>query len=186
MENSTTTKNKKEWILAGYAAFAQAGPGGLKVEALARAVQKSKSSFYHYFADLEIFTEQLLAYHSERAQMITIRESECQNVDPELLEVFVEFKQDLLFNRQLRVHREKPGFEACFQAVNAQVGLAILPIWSAFLGLPSNSPLASLVLTLTVENFFLQITADNLNMKWLQNYVQGLRQMVRQFQHSRV
>ena len=98
----------------------------------------------------------------------------------------MEFKQDLLFNRQLRVHREEPGFEECFQAVNAQVGLAILPIWSAFLGLPTNSPLAALVLTLTVENFFLQITEENLNMDWLQNYVQGLHKMVKQFQHSQV
>ncbi|MEM6726533.1 MAG: TetR/AcrR family transcriptional regulator, partial [Bacteroidota bacterium] len=134
----------------------------------------------------EIFTEQLLAYHTERAQLVSAKEAECANVDPELLAVFVAFKEDLLFNRQLRIHREEPGYEACFQKVNAQVGIAILPIWSAFLGLPVNSPLAALVLNLTIENFFLQITEDNLNMEWLQNYVQGLRQMVRQFQHSQV
>ncbi|MEM7514864.1 MAG: TetR/AcrR family transcriptional regulator, partial [Bacteroidota bacterium] len=51
------------WLKAGYDIFSQEGPGGLKVERLARIVGKSKSSFYHHFADLEIYTSFLLEYH---------------------------------------------------------------------------------------------------------------------------
>jgi AcrR family transcriptional regulator len=45
---------KQPWINHGYRTFAYEGPTGLKVERLARQVGKSKSSFYHLFADLDI------------------------------------------------------------------------------------------------------------------------------------
>jgi AcrR family transcriptional regulator len=46
---------KDTWIQAGYALFAEQGPSALKIEVLAKMVGISKSSFYHYFADLEVF-----------------------------------------------------------------------------------------------------------------------------------
>jgi len=48
------------WLEAGYAAFSLHGPNGIKVESLAKEIGKSKSSFYHHFADREIFIEELL------------------------------------------------------------------------------------------------------------------------------
>lgn len=68
-------KNMQPWILAGYELFAIDGPTGLKVEVISRKVNKSKSSFYHHFADLEVFTEYLLNYHMERAKAIAQLES---------------------------------------------------------------------------------------------------------------
>ena len=56
---------KQPWIEIGYKTFAKLGPDGLKIEALARAVGKSKSSFYHLFATLEIFQRALLIHHLE-------------------------------------------------------------------------------------------------------------------------
>lgn len=54
---------KLPWVEAGYQLFAEHGPKGLKVEVIARHVKKSKSSFYHHFSDLEVFTEELLFFH---------------------------------------------------------------------------------------------------------------------------
>ena len=174
------------WIVAGYKLFAQEGPAGLKVERLARKVGKSKSSFYHHFADLEVFTEFLLAYHMVRAKDIADRERKCANVIPELLEVILDVRQDLFFNRQLRIHRNIPKFKACFEASSHEVGDAIISIWAQELGLEGNSYLALMVLNLSLENFYLQITPQTLTYTWLEEYVRGLQQMVRAFKEGKL
>ena len=57
------TDKEKIWIITGYESFAQSGESGLKIEQLAKVVGISKSSFYHHFADLDIFIEKLLLHH---------------------------------------------------------------------------------------------------------------------------
>ena len=52
-------ENIKPWIIKGYELFANKGSLGLKVEVISKAVNKSKSSFYHHFADIEVFLELL-------------------------------------------------------------------------------------------------------------------------------
>lgn len=81
---------KQPWILAGYDLFSKWGSRGLKVEVIARIVGKSISSFYHHFADIEIFTGMLLNYHLERTIIITGREKLCKNIIPDLLNLLVE------------------------------------------------------------------------------------------------
>lgn len=41
-----------DWVKAGMAAFLSEGPGGLRVEALARAIGATKGSFYWHFKDV--------------------------------------------------------------------------------------------------------------------------------------
>ena len=175
---------KQAWIESGYEIFATEGPRGLKVEVLARRVNKSKSSFYHHFADLEIFIEFLLQYHLERAAIITQQEKDCKTVIPELLQLLVEVKEDLLFNRQLRIHRDNPAFRRCFEQSSQEVGEAILDIWAEALGLGENFYLAELVLKLSLENFYLQITPETLTYEWLEAYIRELQHMVRTFQNN--
>lgn len=178
------TDSQLSWILTGYRIFAAEGPSGLTIEGLARKVGKSKSSFYHHFADLDIFISFLFQYHLQRAEIIAAEERKCTNIDPELLQVLVAFREDLLFNRQLRVHRDKPEYASCFQSSSMEVGEAILGIWSEALGLEGNSRLAMMVMQLTLENFYLQITEETLNLPWLQAYFKQLKQMVQGFQHE--
>lgn len=177
-----TKDNKLPWILIGYNIFSKEGPIGLKVEIIARKVGKSKSSFYHHFADMEIFTEALLNHHLERAVVIAEKEKQCKNVVPDLLNVLIEVKEDLLFNRQLRINRQIPAYKMCFEKSSKAVGEAILGIWADMLGLGDNSHLAQIVLNLSLENFYLQITEDTLTYDWLVNYVQDLKTMVNAFQ----
>ena len=177
-----TTESARAWIEAGYELFAAAGPNGLKVEVMARRVGKSKSSFYHHFADLECFVELLLARHHDRALVIADRERQCANVVPDLLNVLLEVKQDLLFNRQLRIHRADKNCEACFEKSTRPIAEAVLPVWAGLLGLGDNSGLARMVLNLSIENFYLQITDETLTYDWLLAYVDGLQAMVREFQ----
>jgi AcrR family transcriptional regulator len=62
------THKNQSWLFAGYELFAEKGPEGLKIEVLAQKVGISKSSFYHHFADLELFTDFLLKYYLDQAK----------------------------------------------------------------------------------------------------------------------
>lgn len=171
---------EKSWIEKGYHSFAFEGPTGLKIERLAKEVGKNKSSFYHLFADLEVFTTALLEYHLEQSAMIAEKESACRDLD-ELIAILVDHKIDFLFNRQLRIHRENLEFEQCFQRVNEMSLPAIIPIWSRIIGLSDQSHLAGLVFQLSLENFFLQITDETLNPIWLRDYFTNIKNLVGQF-----
>ncbi|HAA17928.1 MAG TPA: TetR/AcrR family transcriptional regulator [Cytophagales bacterium] len=176
---------KTPWITAGYRAFAYEGPQALKVERLAKLLGKNKSSFYHYFGDLEVFTEELLQEHREQVRRIAEREAEAQDLEA-LIALLVDHKLDLLFNRQLRFHRENPDFEAIFLETNQKAAESIGPLWMKILGLEDNSYLAFLVLKLSFDNFFLQITDENLNVAWLNGYFREVRGMVQQFKNMGV
>jgi len=174
---------KLPWIQQGYRLFAYEGPQGLKVERIAKAVGKSKSSFYHLFADLEVFTEQLLTFHTAQAQLIADKESQAQG-EQELIAIIVAHKIDLLFNRQLRIHRENADFERCFHQINQISVPAIMPVWKQIIALPDHSALAQMVWHLSIENFFLQITDESLNEAWLATYFANIRSMVYHFKQQ--
>lgn len=174
---------EKSWIEIGYRFFAYEGPSGLKVERMAKEVGKNKSSFYHLFADLEVYTQKLLTFHLDQAKIIAEKESSSEN-ERELIDIILKHKIDLLFNRQLRVHRENKEFEVCFNKTNHISIPAILPVWRKIIGLSENSSLAQMVLALSLENFYLQITDETLKEAWLNTYFSNIRQMVAQFRSS--
>jgi AcrR family transcriptional regulator len=175
---------KLPWVEAGYHLFAEHGPKGLKIEVMAGKVKKSKSSFYHHFSDLEVFTEELLLYHLKRAKLIAEREAKCKSIVPDLLNVLIDSKYDLLFNRQLRVHRDQPDFKKCFEQSNKEASTAIMELWIAELGLGDNKKLATLLFMLVMDNFYLQITEKNLTFEWLLNYFTELGTMVAEMKKS--
>lgn len=174
----TTKDSQKIWVEAGYETFAKEGIAGLKVEALARKTGKSKSSFYHYFADMEVFTQLLLKQHLQHAKTIAENLSHSNNMIPDMLYILLEAKQDVLFNRQLRINRHIPEFNNCFRKAHQPVEEALLPFWALTLGLSDKKYLARMILNLTVENFYLRITEETLSYNWLVNYLSEIRLMV--------
>ncbi|MBX2870786.1 MAG: TetR/AcrR family transcriptional regulator [Saprospiraceae bacterium] len=178
---STFKDIERPWILVGYSLFAEKGPTGLQVQVMAREVQKSKSSFYHLFADLDVFTEVLLEYHLERSKVIAHKETFCQNLVPDLVNLLLEVKEDLLFNRQLRIHRDKANFSYFLEQSDAVVQDSFYKVWARDIGLEEKPQLARDVFALALENFYLQLTEQNLNYAWLTQYFQELRTLVKQF-----
>ena len=168
------------WIEQGYQTFAYEGPQGLRIERLAKSIGKNKSSFYHFFADLQVFTQKLLDFHLQQAKEMARKESEAQN-ERELTLIIIEHKLDLLFNRQLRVHRENPNFKTYFLKTNEVSLPGLLPVWKKIIGLNENNHLSKLVLMLSIENFFLQITDETLNKAWITSYFLEIREMVKLF-----
>lgn len=178
----SNTKAEQDWIDIGYRIFALDGPQSLKVERLSRAVGKNKSSFYHYFADLEVFTQRLLDFHLSQARIVADKEAQSKN-EAELSEVILQHKEDLLFNRQLRIHRDNPYFKKCFDEVTSFATPAMLPVWKKIIGLSENNYLAETILALSLENFFLQITDETLTDEWLRTYFEKIRSMIAHFKN---
>lgn len=176
--------SRQEWVLTGYGIFAEEGPKGLKVEVLARKVNKSKSSFYHHFADMEIFTGFLLGHHLTRSKIIAEEEQKCLNIDPELINLLVSCKTDLLFNRQLRVYRTEPAFKDCLQKSDEIVSKGFISVLIKDLQLENNPKLAASLIDLALENFYLQVTEETLNVEWLSAYFTMLKKTVSQFKVS--
>ncbi len=176
---SRKVSKKIPWIISGYEIFGLEGPKGLQIERLARQVKKSKSSFYHHFSDLEIFTNELLKYHLIRAQMIRAEEEKCKNIIPDLIELLVSNKTDLLFNRQLRINRNSLRFQKCYEEASKASTNTIVKIWSDYLGVDVNKKISHLVLSLAVENFYLHITEENLSYEWLEAYVKSLKDRIK-------
>lgn len=170
-----TTDNKEIWIKTGYEIFAIKGQVGLKIEPLAKKVGKSKSSFYHYFADIELFIETLLKHHIEQSYIIAKKEQNADNIDPELINVLVEHRTDLLFNRQLRINQNIKLFSDTVSLSNKIVGDAFVKVWVKDLSLQLTQKQIEAIFILALENFFLQINADNLNYKWLSEYFANLK-----------
>lgn len=177
---NTMKAAEKTWIERGYTTFAYEGPQGLKVERLAKATGKNKSSFYHLFADMEVFILRLLDYHLAQAKIMVDKEAAAED-EATVIDILVGHKIDLLFSRQLRIHRENKAFEACFQRINAISVPAMLAVWKKMIGLEEHTYLAQMVLHLSLENFYLQITDQTLNVDWLSSYFANIRTMVRTF-----
>ncbi|WP_299664480.1 hypothetical protein [uncultured Polaribacter sp.] len=175
---------EKIWLEKGYNCFAYEGPKGLKVERLSREVGKNKSSFYHLFADLDVFTERLLEFHLSRAKAISKKESAAKNENA-LISIIIEHKIDLLFNRQLRIHRDNQEFKKYLYRINQFSIEGLIPVWKNIISLSENSSLAKMVLHLSLENFYLQITDETLNESWLKAYFADIRKMVLLFQQSK-
>ena len=164
-------KSKQEWIEKGYQLVSENGFSKVNVELMARLLNKNKSSFYYYFGDGEGFEEALLAHHLKLANQFAADVSACQNILPDLLELFIAHKTDIFFHKQLRINRVKPHFKKCFETVFTMFEEAVHDKWVSFLNAEHHSFLAAKILTLLSENFLLQITHENFNYDWLNNYL---------------
>ncbi len=173
--------SKEIWIIKGYEIFALQGHSGLKIERLAKAVGKSKSSFYHHFADLSLFIDLLLKYHIEQSYIIAVKEQQAQNIEPDLIHVLIEHKTDLLFNRQLRINQNILSFSEILAKSNKIVGDSFVMVWVNDLGLQLSQRQIDGIFTLALENFFLQINVETLNDEWLSAYFKNLKKIAKNF-----
>lgn len=171
---------EQQWLAEGYRLFAQSGAAALNIQQIARNINKNKSSFYHYFGDMESFIPALLQYHIEQASIFADDIKACTTIKPDLIELFVEHKNDLLFHKHLRMQREKEAFKNCYEKAFAHMEEAFLEKWMEFLGLTDRPMFAGTFLNMTVENFLLRITEQNLNYDWLDNYLNEVQNFIKQ------
>ena len=169
----------EKWILEGYKLFANEGPNGLKIDRIAKTLKTSRSSFYHLFADLDIFTAALFDHHLKRSELMCEAAIKCESMNPDLINSILVFKQDILFNRQLRIHRQLPNYSDYIERSHSPIEKAFLNIWAEELNLEANLTSAQMLLKLVSENFYMRISEENLNFKWLENYLDDIVEMTK-------
>jgi len=174
--------NREIWIKTGYEIFALQGETGLKIETLAKKVGISKSSFYHHFADLEVFMEFLLKHHLSQSQILAEKEKKAKSIDPELIHVLVEHKTDLLFNRQLRFHQNNKTYKQVIFETNRMVGHEFIDVWAKDAQLILTQKQLEGLYELALENFYLQINSENIHYQWLSDFFKNLNQIAKNFQ----
>lgn len=170
--------NEDIWVTVGYDAFARQGRNGLKVEQLAQKAGVSKSSFYHRYSDVDLFVEVLLEKHLSQAQIIAHKERQANCISPDLVEILVEHRMDLLFNRQLRIDRANERFSSVLKKTNEIIGNDFVLLWLTDTRLNMSTKQAQALFSLALENFYLQVNEENLNREWLVNYFDHLKALM--------
>lgn len=172
------TDSRLLWIKKGYEFVSINGFEQLKIEKLARIMEKPKSSFYYLFVDLENYTKHLLDYHFQQCLHISQKESLCDTIDPGLVEILTEYKIDLLFNKQLRINRQNPNFNDVIIKTDEIVIIPFLNIWKKDLKIKMSDSQWNGLFSLALENFYLQIHFEILTEFWLRDYFSKLKTVI--------
>jgi hypothetical protein len=96
----------------------------------------------------------------------------------------VEHKTDILFNRQLRIHREQKKLLSVLEKSNEIIGNDFVLLWIKELDIKLSQKQLEGIFELALENFYLQINAKNLNHQWLSNYFDYLKKIVLSFKQT--
>ena len=173
-------KKRQAWIEEGYKLVARTGFEGLGVESISRSMNKSKSSFYHYFGEMEVFREELLHFHLSRAVGFGRDISACKNVRPELVDVFLDYQTDIFFHKQLHINRDYPSCKKCIDKVYEVHEKPLVEKWIDYFGLSHKKMFAKTFHRFMTEHFCLLIVYETYNREWILNYLKGLYQMLQQ------
>jgi AcrR family transcriptional regulator len=166
------------WVETGYEMFSCYGPDALKIEQLARITGTSKSSFYHHFADIPLFREYLLQWHLERALLLAEKAKQCRSLIPEVVEMLIEAKQDIFFNRQLRIHRHVKIYQQCYEKAHTTVISQFIGLWQNWIGLENKPQLANHIFQITTDLFYQRITPANFTYEWLVSLVEEIKTII--------
>jgi len=106
---------KEQWLEQGYQDFALNGPDNLSINLIGREIGASRSSFYHHFAEIDIFIDELLEMHwSICLAYIEAGKASCKTLIPDLYDLLATYPIPLQFSRQLFRHRHIPRFNYLF------------------------------------------------------------------------
>ena len=173
-------KNEKrqKWIVLGYELISDEGLKNLSIESLSRTMNKSKSSFYNYFGEMDLFMVELLSYHIDRSKLFGNEISTIKGIRPGLVNILLEYKSDILFHKQLYLNRDNPKFRNCIERVFSIYGQPIAEKWADYFGLSHNRLFVEKFHRFIAEHFLLIIDSDNYNFNWIDNYLKELSSLL--------
>ena len=104
-------ESREKWLEEGYRQFALYGPDQLSINSISKAIESSRASFYHFFGDIDIFIDKLLAIHWKASdEFNALGKQQCKALFPDLYELLVQYPIPLQFSLQLFHHRHYPRF----------------------------------------------------------------------------
>lgn len=171
---------KQEWIEKGYVLVAENSFEYLSVNTICRAVAKSKSSFYHYFGDLEGYKDALVAYHLDRAHGFAEKINGCTTIQPDLIEVLMEYQTDIFFYKRLLIYRDKATYKSYNQKVFELYEHAVLDKWAVYFELHNRKIFVSKFNKFLTEHFLMSISLETYTYDWIKNYLVEITEMVYQ------
>jgi AcrR family transcriptional regulator len=172
------TSSYQSWIDIGYESFAQSGPEGIKVEVMARKSGVSKSSFYHYFGDHEIFMETLLDEHFYAAERLAAEARQCKTFVPGFVDLVMKHKPVVQFQRHLRVNRENLDFQFAYQRAGDMVKNEILGVWAEFIGVAPDMDMANSLYVVISDLFFERVREATFNPVWIDGLIDEIKNIV--------
>ncbi|MFY0627741.1 MAG: TetR/AcrR family transcriptional regulator [Reichenbachiella sp.] len=132
-------ENKLKWIQTGYDLFGKMGPESLNVEKLSLLMGVNRSSFYHYFGDVNIYESQLLKYHISRFQQIWNSIKDFEQFDKQFVESIIQYTDELAFHRQLLINESTTRYKECFDEAKKLTEQLSFKLWSRYSALNENS-----------------------------------------------
>jgi len=177
---------KEKWLDEGYRQFAECGPDKLSINRVSKSVGASRASFYHFFGDIDIFIDELLAKHWQIGlQFDEQGKEQCHTLFPDLYDLLGKHTTPLQFSLQLFHHRNQPRFNYVFvKTYAASAHSFVLKLFADQLGLNPNDP-AVYDLWLTMgEAWYSRLDPDDLSAETLQNHAREIIRSVSGFVES--
>jgi AcrR family transcriptional regulator len=186
----TTNKKigRKKWLEAGYRHFAEYGPDNLSINKLSKELNSSRASFYHYFGDMDVFIDELLAMHWKIALDFNRQgKAECNQLFPDLYNILAEHPIPLKFSIQLFRHRNTPAYNFLFIKTYESSAMSfVLKLFSREYKLEQpESELLKLWLTVG-ETWYSRLTLEDLSATTLQENAEEILNTVVRFAGSRL
>jgi len=155
------------WVKAGYKLFGKEGMEGIKVERLARNLQLNKSGFYHYFGSMKTYLKSLLQYHVGMSKSIAEEIEDCENFDPDLLNLIIKHKAFFLVESQLLLKSKPSYFGSEVDEASKIINKKLLPLWRKETQLPEDSVVALSYLNIILHFFYARLNSDNMSYQFL-------------------
>jgi AcrR family transcriptional regulator len=155
------SKNQTNWLTIGYQLFGEDGPEGIQVERLARMLQLNKSSFYHFFVNKEMFIDELIQMHRNLSERLREDIAKLESFDPGFINLMMEYKDSILFHRQLIRNGQIQCFKKTYDEINNKIDQAVLPIWKIEVNLPKES--AFILFEMLRDTFYTRMNPKNIS-----------------------
>ncbi|WP_421765488.1 TetR/AcrR family transcriptional regulator [Ekhidna sp.] len=166
------------WIDAAYRRFALHGEAGLTVEAIARDLGKNKSSFYHYFGDLQVLTFEILTQHLQNSNEVGRKIKDAIALDPDVIHIIMDHKIDFLFHKQLKLG-DPLVYKEHYEKAYAYVKDPLVAKLSEGLGIKDKQLFSNALVGLVSDNFLLRIQETTLSIQWLRDYLEELQALIK-------
>jgi len=178
---SVTIRNRNQdiWIEAGYKLYAEEGLAGIQIERLARMLQLNKSSFYHYFGDLDGFYNELINLHKKIADDFLREVAEIKTLDPDYFHLVVRYKVAVMFQMQTVRDKNNKAFCEIAEQLDKRKDV-ILKLWSEYLGLQVTPQLAMRYFDIVRDVFYTRITFEEFDYDYLKKLVTEAKEVMQQ------
>lgn len=172
-------KNMSLWIEQGYALFAEEGLEGIQVERLSRILQRNKSGFYHYFADMEGYCAELVHLHENRITLFVTEIQFLKKIDPDYLLHMVRHATTVMFQVQLTRNKTDYSFYNASMEMDRKINLALRALWVDFTNI-GNTDLAMRYYDTVRDMFYNKSGSKNFNYRFLHGLFKEAKELIDQ------